>query len=538
LYHKNLYSYVESPFSKTAKFNWNKFKKDVRLSVRIMDNVLELEREKINTLINHIEASYEDEVVKKTELNLWKKVLDKLERGRRMGIGILGQADSLAALNLTYATKEANNFAIEVQKVLAVESYSESILLAEERGAFPIWNQELEHENPYLKRVIIDQISQEYPDIYKMYSKTGRRNIAMLTIAPTGTIAMFGNRVGVSSGMEPVFEIVYRRRKKVGDLSTKVDFVDKVGDKWEEYLVVHPIFKEWYSSFTEDRNAKELRRMSFEEIQALVQKSPYCEATANEVSVLSKIELQGEIQKWVDHSISITHNLPQGTTEEQVAEYYMEAWKAGCKGCTVYRDGSREGVLIREDSKKSSNFEPHKVVERPKVLHCELHKLQALGEGWFVVVGLLDQKPYEIFAVKEDKFPAFLKSTSAKEVLTGELLRRGSRVYDLIVRRPDTQEPFLIEDLVSLLESLSDRSDTRRFSLELRYGIPPLPIIETIEKQQKPITSFEKAICRVLKKYIKEGEVSGLRCEQCGSKKVHYEGGCPKCEDCGFQKCG
>lgn len=546
LYHINLYSYVDNPFTKEAKFNWSKFKVDTRLAVKIMDNILELEKEKIKTLIEHIETSYENKDVKEVELKLWLKVLDKLEKGRRIGIGILGEGDALAALNLFYASAEANDFAVELQKVLAVEAYTESIILAQERGAFPIWNQQTECENPYLNRIILGQISQKYPDIYKLYSKTGRRNIAMLTIAPTGTTAMFGNKHGVSSGMEPVFEVAYKRRRKINenDQNAKVDFVDEVGDKWEEYVVVHPVFKKWYEAQFEESWFDEaivcsLEKCTWEVIQELVQRSPYYKATANEISVLSKIELQGRIQQWVDHSISITHNLPKHTTEEQIAEYYIEAWKAGCKGCTVYREGSRVGVLVREEKEEIERiFKYIKETDRPKILNCEIHKLQALKENWFIIVGLFFGLPYEIFAVKEEKFPWYLRSLTSKGTFCGEVIKRKSRIYDLITKRPDTGEPIIIEDLVSLLDNLSDRSDTRRFSLELRFGIPPIAIIETIEKQQKVITSFEKAICRVLKKYVPEGEVSGLKCENCSSTNMYYVSGCPTCKDCGNSKCG
>lgn len=538
LAHLNLYSYVVNPFTKEAYFDMSNFKKDASLVMRIMDDILVLEEEKINKIIKSIETSCESIDVKGTELVLWKKVILQLRKGRRTGIGILGLADCLAALNLQYGSDKANEISISIQKELAISTYKESIILAQERGSFPIWDYDKEKGNLFLQR-IVNSIDDE--SIIENYKKFGRRNISILTIAPTGTTSQFANRKGVSSGMEPVFEIAYKRRRKINsnDTNAKVDYVDEVGDKFEEYVVLHPIFKEWYRIFVGDKDAEEINRMTFEEIKNLISESPYYKATANEIDVISKIKLQGQLQKWIDHSISVTHNLPENTTEEEIYNYYFEAWKCGCKGCTVYRDGSRSGVLIRESKKELEQevFHYEDAPKRPAILNCEIHRLQALKENWFILVELYNGLPFGIFAIKEKMFPSVLR-TNAKEIQRGQIIKRKKKVYDLITVRPDNQEPIIVKDLVSLMDSLDDRADTKRFSLDLRHRINPKWIVETIEKQGKPITSFEKAITRVLKKYIPEGEHSGLVCENCGSTDVYYKSGCPYCRNCGWSHCG
>lgn len=536
LAHINLYSYVEDKFKSGASFNYDKFTKDIHLIMRIMDDVLVLEDKKIGDIISSIEVSHEPDEVKGTELNLWKKIRKQLNLGRRTGIGILGLADCLAALNLKYGTPEANSFAIDVQKRIAINSYSESINLSKERGPFPIWSKEKEKNNPFLNR-ILSNLSQEDKGNYLKY---GRRNISILTIAPTGTTSQFANRQGVSSGMEPVFEIAYKRRRKINsnDTNSKVAYVDETGDKYEEYVVLHPIFKVWYETLFKDK-AKDIEELSFDEIKTLVQKSPWANSTANEIDVLSKIKLQGRLQKWIDHSISVTHNLPKESTEEDIYNYYLEAWLAGCKGCTVYRDGSRSGVLIRDGEKadKTFLFNYEDAPKRPEILNCEIHRLQALKENWFILIELYNDLPFGIFAIKEKMFPSVLR-TNVKDVLKGQIIKRKKKVYDLITCRPDNKEPIIVKDLISLMDSLDDKADTKRFSLELRHHINPKWIVETIEKQGKPITSFEKAITRVLKKYIPEGEHSGLVCENCGSTDVYYKSGCPYCRSCGWSHCG
>lgn len=536
--HLNLYAYVEYPFSEKSTFNWIKFKKDVSLVQRIMDNVIDLEEIKIKEILNQIESSYDDEASKQTEKNLWNKILNSLTFGRRTGLGVMGEGDMLAALGFQYGSEDGNKFAIEVHRIMAIYSYMASIQLAKEKGSFPIWNRYKEKDNPFINR-ILEEIKKENINIYNDYFQYGRRNIANLTIAPTGTTGQIANKQGVSSGIEPVFEVFYKRRRKVNpnDKYSKIDFVDEVGDAWEEYYVFHPTFLDWYK-YSGRGVIKRIEDLSNEEVKNLIKESPYYMSTANEVDVISKIHLQGGIQQWIDHSISVTHNLPKETTVEQVYNYYVEAWKSGCKGITIYRDGSRSGVLIREDEdNKPVNFSYTSAQERPSKVECEIHRLYSKGEYWYIIVELIGSKPYGIFAVKEDKLPSCLR-ISANTVLKGILIRESSKKYNLFVDRPDTGEKISVKDIVSLMETDDDRTDTKRFSLELRHRISPLEIAETIEKQPKEITSFEKAIARVLKKYITDGTKSGVKCQNCGSTNVIYASGCPLCLDCGDSKCG
>lgn len=536
--HLNLYAYVEYPFSGKSSFNWIKFKKDVGLAQRIMDNVIDLEEIKIKEILSQIENSYDDETSKQTEKNLWNKILNSLILGRRTGLGVMGEGDMLAALGFQYGSEDGNKFAIEVHRTMAIYSYMASIKLAKEKGSFPIWSTYKEKNNPFINR-ILEEIKKENINIYNDYFHYGRRNIANLTIAPTGTTGQIANKQGVSSGIEPVFEVFYKRRRKINpnDKYSKVDFIDEVGDSWEEYYVFHPTFLDWYK-YSGKESLKCIEDLSNEEIKNLIKESPYYMSTANEVDVISKIRLQGGIQRWIDHSISVTHNLPKETTVEQVYDYYIEAWKSGCKGITIYRDGSRSGVLIREDEdNKTANFSYTSAQERPSKVECEIHRLYSKGEYWYIIVELIGNKPYGIFAIKEDKLPSCFR-ISANTVLKGILIREGSKKYNLFIDRPDTGEKISIKDIVSLMETDDDRTDTKRFSLELRHRISPLEIAETIEKQPKEITSFEKAIARVLKKYITDGTKSGVKCQNCGSTNVIYASGCPLCLDCGDSKCG
>lgn len=547
--HINLYAYVESPFTSEAKFKWSTFIDDVQLVQRLMDNVIDLEEEKIFEILYQIEDSTDDIDTKVVETNLWKKILYSLQNGRRTGIGVMGEADMIAALGFSYRSKESSDLMVSVHKCMSIYSYISSIELAKERGSFPIWSVELEKENPFLQRVL-DEIKKTNPLSYNLYSEVGRRNIANLTIAPTGTTSQIAMRKGVSSGLEPVFESFYKRRRKINanDKNLVPDFIDETGEKWEEYYVLHPTLEDWWDVnwFKTDSKLfdldfkKPLSTFSRDELKRVIEKSPYYKSTANEIDVISKIELQGRIQSWVDHSISITHNLPSTATESEIASYFIKAWEVGCKGITVYREGSRSGVLVREEEKQKDSeslFHYIDAQERPEILNCEIHRLQAKGEYWFVLVGLLNSKPYEIFLIKEKQFPSCLRIPSS-QTLRGQVIRKGSRVYDLITARPDINEPVIVKDIISLMDSDDDRTDTKRFSLELRHRIDPKDIVETIEKQPKEISSFEKALTRVLRKYIKDGEGSGLVCESCGSTNVIYSGGCPKCNDCGFSKCG
>lgn len=528
--HINLLYFVENPFTVNAGFDWGKFRNAVRTCQRFMDSVIDLEIEKLDKIIQSVDESYEDEMTKMIELNLWRKVKDVAVKGRRTGLGSMGMADTLAALGIKYGSKEGNRFLVEVQKMLCVHSYMASIELASTRGAFPVFDAKLEKENPFINRVL-EEVEREYPGMTGAYLTYGRRNISNLTIAPTGTTSQLAMRKGVSSGMEPVFELIYHRRKKIteNDREARVDFIDADGEKFQEYLVIHPQFESYLQSkyvFTSD--------LSEERLEQLKEESPWAGCTANEMDVIAKIDLQGQLQKWVDHSISVTHNLPKTATEEEIGQYYMEAWKRGCKGCTVYRDGSRGGVLVKKDNE----FKYADAQKRPEVVECDIHKGQFLNQNWFIIVGKLNENPYEIFAVKAENFPSQLRSLPASVILKGKTIKRKKKVYDVHTSLPGKDEIIVIKDIVSLMDNNNDRADTKRFSLDLRHRINPLYIVETVEKQAKEITSFEKAICRVLRKYLKDGTHSGLTCESCGSTNMVYSSGCPVCLDCGFSHCG
>lgn len=549
--HLNLYAYIDNPYTPESSFNKQKFEEDVLLVQRLMDNIIDLEEEKINEILIQIQNSYDDESSKRVELQLWEKIKMSLLSGRRTGLGVCGEADAVAALNLRYSSEQANNFIIEIHKILALKSYESSIVLAKERGSFPIWKLKIEKDNLFINRILNElregwdlEKGQDNPLIWD-YEKYGRRNISNLTIAPTGTTAQLVDRQGVSSGIEPVFEVFYKRRRKINpnDKFVKVDFTDEVGDKWEEYYVIHPGFRRWYDInwYKIDKQLfnldfhKPLEDYSEGELSELVKKSPYYRATANEIDVISKIKLQGEVQKWIDHSISVTHNLLKETTEEEVGEFFLKSWESGCKGMTVYRDGSRAGVLVKSKI-EDEVFAYVDAKPRPEILNCEIHRLQSRGQYFFILVGILSGNPYEIFVIDEKQFPSCLRIASS-QTLRGQIMKRKSRIYDLITTRPDNSEPVLIKDIVSLMGSDDDKTDTKRFSLELRHRISPKEIVETIEKSCGDITAFEKAIARVLKKYIKEGESSGLICSNCGSRNMTYSGGCLRCKDCGDSKC-
>lgn len=520
--HHNLYSYVEN-----GSFRYDKFIANIHLATRFMDNIVTLESEKIKHIISLIETSYEDESIRDIELKLWNKVLTQLLKGRRIGIGIVGLADVLASLDMRYGSEEANEFCINLQRILATETYRTSILLAEEKGCFPIWNKIVEDNNPFISRI---KKLLSTKDLCTYYDY-GRRNIGCLTIAPTGTISQFADKIGVSSGMEPVFETFYQRRRKINanDAIQKVDFVDAQGDKWQWYNVIHPNFLKWIREVKKDETPVDL--FTEERLKKLHKESPYYLSTANEIDTLSKVKLQGGLQQYVDHSISVTHNLPNSTTEEQVNSLYMSAWKNRCKGTTIFRDGSRQGVLVRDKSQFENHFDYKDAQKRPEILDCEIHSLTALKEKWYIIVGLLENKPYEIFAIKKDKLSEI---RSSDNLLKGKIVKRKKKVYDLIISINDKLE--VIKDIVSLMENDDDRSDTKQFSLELRHRINPKYIVETINKQPKDITSFEKAIARVLKKYIPDGEQSNETCPHCGGTMI-YTGGCATCKDCGQSRC-
>ena len=530
----NLYSYVENPFTSKATFNWELFKKHVQVAQRMMDDIIDLELEKIDAILEKIAQDPEDEEIKRTEHNLWLNIRKKAEEGRRTGVGITAEGDMLAALNLRYGTKEATEFSIEVHKNLALAAYRSSVDMAKERGAFTIYDADREKANPFMLR-----LKEADAQLYYDMTEYGRRNIALLTIAPTGTTSLMSQ---TTSGVEPVFMPVYKRRRKVNpnDKDVRVDFVDEVGDSWEEYIVFHHKFKDWMTINGHDTNYN----YSQDELNALIEKSPYYKATSNDVDYLEKVRMQGAIQKWVDHSISVTINMPNDVSEELVGELYMAAWKAGCKGVTVYRDGSRSGVLIAMDDKKKEE-----VVEeipqifpttRPQVLEADVVRFQNNKDKWIAFIGLVDEKPYEIFtglADDEDgiSIPRWLNRGSIIKNKEAD----GTSRYDFQFKNQRGYK--------TTIEGLSHKFNpeywnyAKLISSTLRHGMPIEKVVELIGSLQldEAINTWKNGVGRALKRYIPDGtEVGKQKCSNCNSTNLHYQEGCLTCSDCGSSKCG
>ena len=532
----NLYSYVENPFTKDAKFNYELFRKHVGLAQRIMDDIIDLELEKIELIMEKIESDPENEEVKGSERHLWEKIYDKSSKGRRTGVGITAEGDMIAAMGLTYGTPEATYFSTDIHKNIAIEAYRSSVQMAKERGAFAIYDTEREKNNPFVNR-----IKSVDPALYEEMAQYGRRNIACLTIAPTGTTSLMTQ---TTSGIEPVFMPVYKRRRKVNpnDTNVHVDFVDETGDSFEEYIVYHPKFLTWMKV----NNIDTKKRYTQQEIDALVQQSPYYKATANDVDWREKVRMQGSIQKWVDHSISVTINLPNDVSEDLVNELYVEAWRSGCKGCTVYRDGSRAGVLIatsdKKDNKKECNCEPPVVTEvRPKSLDCDVVRFQNNKEKWVAFVGLLDGYPYEIFTgVLDDEDGIALPKTVVKGHIIKSIDDEGNKRYD-----------FQFENrrgYKTTIEGLSEKFNkeywnyAKLISGVLRYRMPLTNVIKLVNQLSlgnENINTWKNGVERALKKYIQDGtEAKGQKCPVCGHESLVYQEGCLICKDCGASRCG
>ncbi len=527
----NLYSYVDQPFSAEAKFNFDKFKEHAGYAQRMMDNIIDLELEKIDGIIEKIVSDPEDEEIKYTERRLWEKIQNKAKEGRRTGVGITAEGDMLAALGLCYGTDAATDFSEEIHKTLAVEAYRSSVTLGKERGSFGIYDAEREKNNP-----MINRIRQEDEDLYQEMVKHGRRNIALLTIAPTGTTSLMTQ---TTSGIEPVFMPVYKRRRKVNpnDKNTRVDFVDEVGDSWEEYTVFHHKFLTWM----EINGIEKADNYSHEDLDELVKKSPYYEATSNDVNWLNKVKMQGRVQKWVDHSISVTINLPADVEEELVGKLYFEAWKSGCKGVTVYRDGSRSGVLLsnrKEEKKKSSSHFPTK---RPEELDAEVVRFQNNKDKWVAFIGLVGDLPYEIFTGLQDDEDGILLPRS---VTRGKIIKNrddeGNSRYDFQYENKRGYK--------TTIEGLSYKFNpvfwnyAKLISGILRHGMPIHKVVDTVTSLQldnDTINSWKAGVARALKKYIPNGTLAeGTTCGECGSDNVIYQEGCLTCPDCGSSKCG
>ena len=523
----NLFGYVKNPFTPKASFDYKLFREHVHLSQRIMDDIIDLEQEKIDSIIAKIDNDPEPPELKLVERNLWENIRHKTEEGRRTGIGITAEGDMLAALGLRYGTDEATEFSVNVHRTLAIEAYRSSTEMAKERGAFPMYDKERERNNPFINR-----LREADPEMYAEMEKYGRRNIALLTIAPTGSTSLMSQ---TTSGIEPVFLPFYKRRRKVNpnDKDVKVSFTDEVGDHWEEFVVFHHKFIEWMKQNGYDY--EQVRSMTEEEINTIVEKSPYYKATSNDVDWMAKVRMQGAIQKWVDHSISVTINLPADAKEELVSELYLTAWKEGCKGATVYRDGSRAGVLVSNNKEeKKPDWSPL----RPKVLEADVIRFQNNEEKWIAFVGLKDGVPYEIFTGLQDDemFPI------PKSIVKGKIIKNkddaGNTRYD-----------FQYSDKYGYKNTLGGLSHmfkpefwnyARLISGVLRYGMPAKDVVELVSSMKldsESINTWKNGVERSLKRYIPNGTKAKGKCGTCGSTNLVYQEGCLICSDCGTSKC-
>ncbi len=530
----NLYSYVENPYSETARFNMEKFKDHVQAAQRIMDDIIDLEIEKIDGILAKIASDPEDYEVKRTEKNLWEKIKKKAIQGRRTGVGITAEGDMLASLNLRYGTDEATAFSEEVHKTIAIEAYRSSVSMAKERGAFQIYDPTREKDNPFVNR-----IREQDPELIEDMEKWGRRNISLLTIAPTGTTSLMTQ---TTSGIEPVFMPVYRRRRKVNpnDPNVRVDFVDEIGDKWEEYVVFHPKFSTWLKVNGYDPD--QVKELDEKELDKIVEKSPYFKATSNDVDWLNKVRMQGRIQKWVDHSISVTINLPATVEEDLVDKLYREAWAVGCKGVTVYRDGSRDGVLI-SNSKKKEEKVPAAASKRPKVLEADIVRFQNNKEKWIAFVGLMDGRPYEIFTGRQEEDVLMVPSTVEKGKIIKNRDEKGNSRYDFQYKNKYGYS--------TTFEGLSHQFNAefwnyaKLISSVLRHGMPINKVTElvtSLKLDSESINTWKNGVERALKRYIPNGtkaEKQGSKCPECEeTDSLVYQDGCVICTKCGYSKCG
>ena len=533
----NLYSYVVNPFTKEAYFDFDLFRKHVILAQRIMHDIIDLESEKIEKILEKIDADPESLEVKQSERHLWEKIQKKTLQGRRTGVGITAEGDMIAALGLRYGTEEATVFAEKVQKMLALAAYRSSVEMAKERGAFDIYDAKREEKNPFINR-----LREADPELYDDMVKYGRRNIACLTIAPTGTTSLMTQ---TTSGIEPVFLPVYRRRRKVNpnDAEARVDFVDETGDAFEEYIVFHHKFVTWMLA----NGFSASKKYTQEEVEELVAKSPYYKATSNDVDWLQKVRMQGRIQKWVDHSISVTINLPADVTEDLVNSLYVEAWRCGCKGCTVYRDGSRSGVLLSTDNKKKKKEDcncmqpPVIVATRPRELEADVVKFQNNREKWIAFVGLLNGRPYQIFTgLADDEEGIMLPKNVSKGSIIKSYDEDGQKHYDFQFKNKRGYK--------MTIEGLDGKFDpefwnyAKLISGVLRYGMPidqVIKLVQGMELNNESINTWKNGVERALKKYLPNGtEAKGQKCPNCGHETLVYQEGCLICTNCGASRCG
>jgi len=529
----NLLSYVDRPFTKEASFDFDKFRDHVHKAMHMMDDIIDLELEKVEQIIAKIAADPEDEDVRRVELELWQKIRTMALKGRRTGLGITAEGDMLAALGLRYGSDEAIAFAVEVQRTLAVEAYRASVRMAAERGAFAVYDAAKEAANPMIAR-----IREADPALYEEMVKVGRRNIAMLTIAPTGTTSLMSQ---TTSGIEPVFRTVYKRRRKINpsDKDTHVDYTDETGEKFQEYNVYHHNFVKWLEANGYDTSR--LASISDAELDRWVAASPYHGATANDIDWVAKVKMQGAIQKWVDHSISVTVNLPNNVSEALVADVYRTAWECGCKGVTVYRDGCRDGVLLDKKSSKKAPCEPETgfVPQRPRSIPADIVRFKNGQEDWIAFVGLQEGRPYEIFTGKIEEDAMYIPRKITKGYIIKVREEDGSKRYDF-----QYKDRYGYTNTIGGISRLFDEefwNYAKLISGVLRYGMPiekAVSLIESLQLDSESINTWKTGVCRALKQYIVDGTKSKGKCPSCGQENMAYQNGCLTCMSCGYSKCG
>ncbi len=528
----NLLSYVENPFTDKASFNFDLFKQHVAKAMRLMDDIIDLELEKVDLIINKIASDPEDDDVRRVEIELWRKIKDMALKGRRTGLGITAEGDMLAALGLRYGSDEAIDFAVNVHRTLAVEAYRASVGLAKERGAFGVFNFEKEQGNPMIARIL-----EAAPELREEMEKYGRRNIAMLTIAPTGTTSLMSQ---TTSGIEPVFRPVYKRRRKINpsDKDQVASFVDETGEKFVEYYVYHHQFVKWLE--INGYNTANLQNISEEELNKMLMASPYYHATANDIDWVAKVKMQGAIQKWVDHSISVTVNLPNDVSEELVADVYRTAWESGCKGITVYRDGCRTGVLLDVKSKDNGGkCKSEQSVRRPESIPADIVRFKNGPEDWIAFVGKQDDRPYEIFTGKIEEDAMYIPKTITRGNILKVSEADGSKRYDF-----QYQDRYGYINTIGGISRLFDEefwNYAKLISGVLRYGMPidkVVQLVDGLHLDSETINTWKNGVERALKQYIKDGTRGKGRCPQCGQENMAYQNGCLTCMACGYSKCG
>jgi ribonucleoside-diphosphate reductase alpha chain len=541
----NLFGYVINPFTPNAKFDWKLFESDAIIAQRYMDDIIDLEIEKIDAILEKIKSDPEEDLLKLYEINLWENIREMTLKGRRTGLGVTAEGDMIAAMGLRYGTDEATDFSEKVHRTLKLKAYRSSVIMAQERGAFLVWEGEREVKNPFILR-----IANEDPELFEDMMKYGRRNIALLTIAPTGTVSIMTQ---TTSGIEPAFEVFYKRRRKINpqEKEIRIDFVDEEDIAWTEYPVFHHKFETWLEANGYDVNV--VKSMKEEQLNEIVKKSPYYKATANDVDWVKKVEMQGRLQQQVDHSISVTVNLPGDVTEELVSNVYETGWKSGCKGITVYRDGSRSGVLIADNDKKTKESEFHDIhaPKRPKRLKGEVHRFQNSLEKWIAVVGLKDGRPYEIFTGKLENGLSYLPSTIKEcEVVknifeveeldeTGKLVKVRKKRYD--IEYIDANGEKQVHTGLNHAFNPEFWNYAKFISAVLRHGMPVVytwELIDSLNFKEDYINTWKNGVARVIKRYIKDGIEVNKKCPECGSDHLEFKEGCLTCMACGNSKCG